>query len=483
MNVSHIKISNILGIAELEFDAGKFTEITAKNGKGKTSIIEAMKSVFKGGHDATLLRNGAKRGEIVFVLDDGTELIKKVRAENSKTEVRRGGKSANAPMDFIKQLVDDLSVNPVEFLTARAKDRTNVLLEAMPIAVDVERLKTISGVPVSASEGVHGLQVIDATRKLVFDDRTGTNRAVKEKEATINQVRSAMPDAPEVDGDETELAAKAEAIRTAERTELTRIDTKLDGLRNASIEKVAGLRGSRDAALHEITIERDTKVGALQAKIAEIQRQIDITRTEAQTRIDQEKATAQAKIDDEEAEFKSIQGLATGQRERTIHQAAADLEPINASIASLRNNRTAAAKRTQALDTIKLMETELETLIADATKQTKALDAIDAYKQELLTSMPIPGLELREGEIYFNNVIFDRLNTAQRVNIAVELAKLRAGKLGIICVDGIECLDADHFERFKARAIDSGLQLFVSRVLPEKDASNELTVTSGDGKK
>jgi hypothetical protein len=46
----------------------------------------------------------------------------------------------------------------------------------------------------------------------------------------------------------------------------------------------------------------------------------------------------------------------------------------------------------------------------------------------------------------------------------VEIAKLRAADLGIVCVDRIECLDAASLEEFRRRALESGLQLFVTRV-------------------
>ena len=71
MHIQHIKISNILGIRELEFKAGQFVEVTGRNGQGKTSLLEAIKAATQGGHDATLLRKGAEKGEVVLVLDSG----------------------------------------------------------------------------------------------------------------------------------------------------------------------------------------------------------------------------------------------------------------------------------------------------------------------------------------------------------------------------------------------------------------------------
>jgi DNA repair exonuclease SbcCD ATPase subunit len=75
MHISKVKITNILGIDELEFQPGQFNAFTGGNGSGKTSALEAIKAALKGGHDATLLRNGADKGEVVLVLDDGSRWI------------------------------------------------------------------------------------------------------------------------------------------------------------------------------------------------------------------------------------------------------------------------------------------------------------------------------------------------------------------------------------------------------------------------
>lgn len=429
MKISHLKISNVLGIDELEFTPGGFNEISGKNGQGKTSVLEAIKSVIEGGHDATLLRRGAESGEIVMVLDDKTTIRKRVTAKSSPVEVVQDGQKQKRPTDIIKELTDMLSTNPVDFLRAPKKDRVRVLLETMPIEVDAEKLSSLAGIPVDPEAAENGLAVIDIVRKQVFDDRTGTNRAVKEKEATINQLQLAMPDAPGgVEGSEDELRAKVEAADQAKTAELERIRTKLDGIKSTNAEKLQALR------------------------------------EETQTRIDAIKAEAAGRAEAINAEERRIEGLAGQQREKAIQLHTDTVTPLNQALASIRGNREAHAKREQALETVNTLEKELEVLQSDAVKQTKALSDIDDYKSKLLDALPIPGLEVRDGEIYRDGVQFDRLNTAQQVDIAVEIAKLRAGELGVVCVDGLELLDKDAFEAFRDRCLDSGLQLFVSRV-------------------
>lgn len=430
MKISKITINNILGIDDLEFSPAGFTSIEGPNGTGKTSILEAIKATLKTGHDATLLRTGAEKGEIVFVLDDGGSITKKVGQDASSTEVRdAGGKKVPRPAEAIARLADMMSINPVAFLTAEKKDRVKVLLEAMPLVLDTEELTRISGIRVTAQPGVHALATIDLVNKQVYDERTGTNRAIKEKEATIAQLTQAMPDpVGGVVGSEDEIVEKVETARGERDTLLGKIRTKLDGIKNAA------------------------------------QTQIDEARVKLQADIDALKAAAQESVDGinaATAEQANKAAIATDNANNKFNDTVA---PLSAALAAIRANRDTAAKREVTLTTISTMGEELEDLKQDAIDQTAALDAIAAYKSQLLSSLPIPGLEVRAGEIFRDDVAFDRLNTAQQVDVAVEIAKLRAGELGVVCVDRIECMDSEMFASFRDRLLESGLQAFVTRV-------------------
>lgn len=429
MKISHVSIKNILGIAELELSPQGFTEISGPNGTGKTSILEAIKSVLSTGHDATLLRKGADVGETVLVLDDGTELSKRVTPNGSTSTVRRDGKKVPRPAEAIKALTDMLSVNPVDFLRAPKKDRVRVLLESMPIEADTQHLSELAGIDVRPQPGVHALHVIQLVHTQVYDARTGTNRAVKEKQATINQLEAAVPPAPAgVDGDEHQLNDRLAELTGTRDTTLGKIAAKLDGLRTKA------------------------------------QQDIDAVRAETQRLIDEAKAAGQAKVDAINTELAENERKAAAAREKANATHADATKPIHAQLQIIRNDREAAGRRNQTLETIENLRTELATLTKEAAQQTKALEDIESYKAELLAGLPIPGVEVIDGEIYREGVQFDRLNTSQQVGIAIEIAKLRAADLGIVCVDGCELMDSAHLEELRRQAAESGLQMFITRV-------------------
>lgn len=433
MKIAKLKVSNVLGITELEVAPGQFNEITGQNGQGKTSVLEAIKAVVEGGNDATLLRKGAEQGEVVLVLDDGTKIRKRITEKACPLEVIHDGEKLKRPTDFIRELVDLLSVNPVDFLRAPKKDRVRVLLETMPIEVDAARLEQMSGIPVSIAPGTPALNVIKLVRDQVADDRKGTKRAIDEKEGTVNQLRLAMPDAPAgVTGSEDDLRAQRAELDAAKDAELDRIRSKLADIKATNVQKIADIRA------------------------------------DAQAKIDQIKAEAQAAVDAVHADERDKEAKAATVRERAITKHAETVAPINQALEAIRADRNAAAKREQTLDTIQMLEREVEDLRADLSTQEQAIKDVDAYREQLLASLPIPGLEVIDGDVFRNGIQFDRLNTSQQVDIAVEIAKLRAGELGICCVDGIELLDSAAFDEFKRRALESNLQLFVTRVTDEQ---------------
>jgi DNA repair exonuclease SbcCD ATPase subunit len=418
MRVAHIKINNILGIEELEFAPGGFTEISGGNGAGKTSVIEALRAALRGGHDASLLRQGAERGEIVLVLDDGTQLRKAITADKTDVRVLRDEKVVPRPAEAIKALHDVLSVNPVEFLRAPEKARVDALLQVMPIKVSADRLQEITGNLVRPDGGamakLSGIDLVEACKKAVFDERTGVNRAARDKEGAVNQLRATLPDVvPEVPETDASLLVMVDEIDQLRDAELRRIDEKLAGLNAKCQDQIDELRGL---------------IAQLEEKIAEH----------------------------------------NGRAEAARQAARADHQIARAGVQAQLDNITAAqeqhARYKVTVENVTRMVDELQALKDEAAGYTAALEALDAYKADLLASLPIHGLEVIDGKLYRHGVPFDRLNTAQQVDIAVEIAKLRAGELGLICVDGLELLDAAAYEAFRERAEASGLQMIVSRV-------------------
>jgi energy-coupling factor transporter ATP-binding protein EcfA2 len=459
MRIAHVTLKNIMGTRELEFDAGKFVELSGPNASGKSTVLEAIKSVVKGGHDATLLMTGAEKGEIVLVLDNGMRLTKTVRPTSSNLVATQDGQARPLPRpaEMLGKIIDRLSNNPVEFLTAKKEDRVSTLLQSMPLQIDLQYLQSISGVRLAES-GMHAYQVIDYVYTQVFDERHDTNKTIDEKEKTIRQLRAAIPELSEgVVGGETEIEEKLAEIDAEKDRNLTAVHTKLQDFVGAVNTQIAATALEHETAIQGYADDMDVEIGSLQ-------RQLDAKRNERQVELTRRREVKNAAIASFNARIVNVTSKAKEKRDEIQATHLEMRTPFATQLAVLRANRDLAARRAQTLDTIATFDVELDHLRADVTRQEKALADIKAYRSKVLDDLPISGLEVRGGEIFRHGITFDRLNKAERVDIAIEVAKLRAGELGVICVDEIENLDSQTFDALRARVDKTELQFFVTRV-------------------
>jgi len=425
MNVKKITIKNILGISEMEFTPGKFNEITGRNGTGKTSVLESIKAALKGGHDATLLRNGADQGEIVLVFDNDTVIRKRVTPSSSDLTVKQNGKASTKPVAILDALRDIVSVNPVEFIHADAKRRLEILLQALTFDLTDQQLSDAAGFDCKVVG--NPLECIGAVRKDLFNERTGINRAEKEKRATLNELSDAIP--ANVSADPTEEIAKWQGVVSS-----------AESIRD---EAIAERDARKQEALWQAQAVRDSLIQAARDTFDEEQAQIllDYNASVEASRTTCANQTGQAKE----------------------------------KIATLQEQLKQKGRYEQQRDIIKKMEAEVEDLAQQATEKTQALERIDALKDSLLADLPFNGLTISEGEILLNGISFDRINSSDQVRFVMQLAALKAGEIGLICVDGLELIDAERYEKFKDVAVNMDVQFFVTRVSSEDFAVNSVS--------
>jgi len=426
--VKRIHIQNILGIEDLEIEPGRITLIQGENASGKTSVLEAIKEAVRGGHDATLIRHGADEGEVVLVFDDDITVRKRIRRHGSQVDVRHPtmGK-ISAPQSFLNGLFDRLALNPVEFLYA--SDRATKLLEAMPLEVDEGRLGEALGdasadLPVGVdTDGRHALEVIEAVRKVVYDERTAVNRVVRENQAAAERLRESLPaeseavDPQAIERLEAEKAEKEEAVRRELRHITAAEQDKVQAITSAAANEIERLREA----------------------IREVERRA-------------------------EAEISAARQVAANAREGAQAEAGPDITRMAEEIAAARERLREAGRHENIRQMLDETERRAEEHARKSERLTEAIRRLDALKGQLLEELPIPGVEIRDGEVYRDGVPFPRMNTAEQVKLAVEVARLRAGDVPLACVDGMECLDQRTFDLFIASLDASGMQAVVTRV-------------------
>ena len=131
--------------------------------------------------------------------------------------------------------------------------------------------------------------------------------------------------------------------------------------------------------------------------------------------------------------------------------------------------------RSHALATI----TDHRDQAASAEKESKGVTAsigkLDALKATIAKTLPIVGVTVEDGDVAVDGVPWPRVNRARRVQVAVGIARLRAGKIPLIVIDGAENLDAEHLDAVTSECREHGLQAILTRVtdgpLTVRDAS------------
>jgi chromosome segregation ATPase len=414
MQIQKIKINSVLGIENIEIFPGKINKISGKNGRGKTSFIEAIKTALGGGNDAELIHKGSDEGEVVIIFDNNMHLKRRIRGpKRGVIELHDGeGRELKAPQKELNKLYDAIAVNPVEFINVKDKERVELLLEALPVDLELnELLKHILcdidllGVTsdnredlqkVYDSKYTNTLEFIDDIISQIADERRFVKRSLDEAKASIKPLKESIVEL-DVDADET-------------KEEISKIDELLEKASNQYQSQVSAIESKFQEEIEQLRQKKDSKKEEIKDRFNEFKNSKTNERTSLQERLDTSAALLKTKEEIENQEKKA-------KKYETIWEA------TDTSIRSLRE-----------------------------------------YKTTLLNSIPIDGLELKDGVIYRNDIPYSKLNKAQQLEIAIEVAKLRTKDIGIICVDGIEILDSESqkvlFNKFK----DSDIQFFLTEV-------------------
>lgn len=450
MNITQITIKNILGIKELEIKPGMVTEIAGRNGAGKTSVLGAIRAALGAGDfpSAQLIHQGSETGEIVIVLDDGTTVTRRVKPDGTDVKVTDAeGNKFSKPQSVLDSLYAVTQVNPMRLLQTDKKsrdERTRVVLESLPLEISREKILELTPSLASQIKNIdiarHGLAVLDDIEKRVFERRTDINRDFKKVGMSIITMKEALP--PE-EGEKvdpvlrlTELRNKKEALDKKREAYIAEFEaTRREARENAMSKYDAQMRVAEDARAEAVRIANEAYEHARLAS-AEIK---DRTLQEAEATYERQRAEKQTAYED---------------RMTPISQELGRLEEQSRNQASIDAQRAILAQ----------MEAESLELATTADKLTAEIEAVRNFRKKSTATFPIQGLAINEGEVFYQDLAFDQLNTAKRIELAVALAVHKAGQLGVICVDGCESLDAKTFSVLEDTCSKANLQMICTRV-------------------
>lgn len=447
LRLASIKLQNILGFEEFNLELGpKRTIVRGKNGLGKTTLIDTILNVLSPGSALASLQrlvNGEPEGvpEAVVVLKgDGVE-EKRVTKEGSETitiESRVGNSAAferlKQPVSQMRAWFDAAGANPVKIITAAPKEQMGLLLEALRLDYSEARVNEILGrfKPIVDAknlplEHLSAIQKVEAVHSALFDARKGVNKDKNQQRAAAEQTRRDTP---------AEIPEGLDDRIKETRAEVTELQTT-HAAKKGKVQ--ANYRATEQAA------EADRDAAIAEAKLA----------------FEKRMAAALAAASDAKAEVDALEAKAADANNRLT--------------TLLRDSKDAERARTMMENAAKF-DRDADSLEGEAKAMTAAMDALIDYRAEMASDIPIPGLTvsgkiLEDGsvgpaEVRVGGIPFARLNTGQKLEIAVEIAKLRAAqtRLGLVVIDELQDLDPDHQEALFLALEKAGIQLVAGMV-------------------
>lgn len=429
LKATHIDIQNVFGVDHLEFDPNSVTVIEGPNDAGKTSVLKALQALYAGGGwEDQALRKGERKGgvSIVFEDDEGVEIT----VEMSLTEKGTYYKIDHPDPDvtarsFIEGLKDQFAHNPIEILSARPKDRGQIMLEAIPMTVDTDAIQRLiqqytnltgDNIIVDNLESRHALEVLGNKKEglihQVYSARQSRHSIIRDKEGVINDLQEGIV---EDLGNPDELADQVQELRDEIEDLQGRMSDQIEGTRTQAMEKTSSLKEERDAKIREIEKEYSEKIGAVENKAS---REIETIRSEFSDAISEKKA-----------EVKGLEAT----RDHAIEQ----------------ENTTQTILKTKA---------ELSEKKAVYDGLTEIIEELRSMRTSFRGNLPAGITVGSDGEIYDDEgVAFEHWNKQRQVQFAGRIAVERTGDLKLIPIDGIESLVGDKYEAFLewADAIDA----------------------------
>lgn len=194
--IKFLRINNFLGIDERELEAAKINIFKGPNGKGKTSVIEALEKMFTNKSRRTeVIKHGEDESTLYVELDDGLSIDRRIRENKGNyLKVRQNGNGVDSTEKFISSLVNGNIFRPLDWVNLSVKEQTNSLLSMLEIGWSEEDITNWFGeLPSDIDFNQHILLILKAIEQKYYKIREEVNREVKELKARIKSIVDDLP--------------------------------------------------------------------------------------------------------------------------------------------------------------------------------------------------------------------------------------------------------------------------------------------------
>lgn len=194
--IKFLRVNNFLGIDEREVEAAKINILRGPNGKGKTSVIEAIEKTFTNkNRRSEVIKHGEEEATLFVELDDGLSIDRRIRdGKANYLKCRQDGKGVDSTEKFVSSLVNGDIFRPLDWVNLSVKEQTNSLLSMLQIGWSEEDIVNWFGeLPDNIEYNKHILLILKDIEQKYYKVREEVNREVKELKARIKSIVDDLP--------------------------------------------------------------------------------------------------------------------------------------------------------------------------------------------------------------------------------------------------------------------------------------------------
>lgn len=420
--IEYIAVKNFKWIKELEVsNLSRFVAVFGKNGAGKTSFIEAIKSAIKADRWInSKVRIGEDKWEIEVKFEDF--VIKRIVGDGGKLIVEHNGELVKQPQAWLDGVFKGTIGDPQKFINLHNKEKIKYLLETQGKKLEYDAL--------------------EKEREVKFDERTALHRSYLAKKEEVEKTDTSAFEVLEnamLDTSDLQNKLKEAETHNAGWHELKARVEKGDALLEQTNSEIKAIGESIE------TIDR--QIEALQKKKAEAEK----NQTEKLEYLDK----VACQLADVRLQYESFEKIDTT-------EILAQLEAHNQSLAKnaeIKAKKELYTQQVQARNDLQAQWKELDTLVK----------AIEEQQNDLIKDLNLSyQLKLEEGIMYVyihdNRIPLDELNTAQQLEIGVDICLSGPNEIKIITIENANALDPNTLERVREKIESNQAQCFLETV-------------------
>ncbi len=475
--ITRIKVKNLFGIEELELN-GDSVEIIGAKGKGKTSVLDALRYAFTNSSNREfIVRQGNSEGEILVETNDDLTILRKKRENRGDYKsIKLGQQEIKSPERYLSQIITPLQLNPVEFSRMTTAEQNRAILDLIDFKWDMNWISEKFGeIPKGVNYDQNILKVLHDIQKedsQYFLERQDINREIKHKKAFIEDIAAEIPEGYQYERwNSYDLAGAYKQLNDKNRENEQIINARK--FQEDIKERESSINSLKLVELNKLASEINSEKFALEEKIDRLKESIENCRLEISNLDD--KYNDKAKVIEVKHEknlelLRNEHGRASEYARRTPH----DVEELESGIA------TAEEMKKHLREYVKMnnLRKEIEDLKMLSAELTSKIETARRLPSEILenTELPIPNLTIEDGKPLINGLPLSNLSTGETIEMCVNVAIAKSGNVKIVLLDGMESLQDDRLKLYDL-CRKNGIQFIATRTTND----NELEIINLGG--